>query len=223
MLPAPQPLVFADRSSAGRQLGRALQRAAPASPVNVLGLPRGGVPVAFEVARALHAPLDVLVVRKIGSPSQPEFALGAIASPEVVVRDEAVGGWDANPRNFERLVQRERAELERRERLYRHGSPALDLRGRTALIVDDGLATGWTMLAAVRAARQAGAATVICAAPVASEEAAARIASEADRTVFLSIPTMLSSVGEWYEEFAQVEDAEVLELLRKAPPADDRQ
>ncbi len=217
---APQPLIFADRPSAGRQLAQAVRKIHPQPPVSVLGLPRGGVPVAFEVARALDAPLDVLVVRKIGSPSQPEFALGAIASPDVVVRDPELPGWQSDARAFERVAQRERLELERRESLYRPGAMALDLHGRTAIVVDDGLATGWTMLAAVRAARRAGAAAVIAAAPVASTEAATRIGREADHAVFLSIPRGLGSVGDWYEDFAQVEDAEVLRLLRETRGAD---
>src|SRR5579863_8187076 len=206
-LPALPSLIFADRPSAGRQLAEAVRKAHPRPPLSVLALPRGGVPVASEVARMLDAPLDVLLVRKIGSPSEPEFALGAIASPDVVVRDDRISGPPSDTRAFERTAQCEWVELERRERLYRPGMAPLSLHGRTAIIIDDGLATGWTMLAAARAARRAGAATVICAAPVASIEAAARIGREADRTIFLSIPRALSSVGEWYEDVSQVEDA----------------
>jgi putative phosphoribosyl transferase len=201
--------IFANRSAAGAQLARALAQRTLRPPVIVLGLPRGGVPVAFEIARALHAPLDVLIVRKIGLPEQPEFAVGAIASGDVLVQTEATSG-------FERLVQRERAELERRERLYRAGLPPLQLAQHTVVLVDDGLATGSTMLVALRAARKAGASTVICAAPVASAEAAALVAAEADGTVILQTEPLLSSIGEWYQDFEQLEDSQVLDLLAQA-------
>jgi putative phosphoribosyl transferase len=207
---------FADRTAAGKKLAQALLRRAPAAPVIVLGLPRGGVPVAFEVAQALAAPLDVLVVRKIGAPWQPEFALGAIASGGVVIRDSiGVGEAQFEASRFDDLVVRERAELERRELAYRHGRPPLELRGKSAILVDDGLATGSTMLAAVRAARQLGAKLVIAAAPIGSAEAIKRIATEADDVVVPSVPPFLFSIGEWYEDFRQVGDTSVTELLAR--------
>lgn len=209
--------VFADRASAGRELARALGKLALKPPVVVLGLPRGGIPVAYEVARALRAPLDVLVVRKIGMPGQPELAIGAIASGNITVREPgsadhvAVLGLP-----FEQLAARERPELERRERAYRGHGGAPDLQSKTVVLVDDGLATGATMIAAVRAARKAGAAAVIVAAPIASDEAAAIVGGEADAIVILRTPALLHSIGQWYECFEQVEDAEVRALLAQA-------
>ncbi len=160
---------FVDRTQAGRALGRIVRELKLQPPVLVLALPRGGVPIAYEVANALHAPLDVLVVRKIGMPGQPELAIGAIASGGILVREPGGGGQDWLDAHFGRLAQRELAEVERRERAYRGGLPPLDLRGRTVVLVDDGLATGATMVAAIRAARQAGAHHVVVAAPVASD------------------------------------------------------
>ena len=211
MMPA---RVFPDRSAAGAALGSAVKERKLRPPVLVLGLPRGGVQVAYEVARALDAPLDVLVVRKIGMPGQPELAIGAIASGNIVVREPGAGlSQLIGDQLFGRLVERERAELERRERLYRAGLPPPDLKDKTVVLVDDGLATGNTMLAAVRAARQAGAASVVVAVPVASTEAAALVGAEADDQVILQIPEYLIAVGQWYERFEQLDDAEVQRLL----------
>ena len=210
---APTDRVFADRATAGAELARAVVARKLKPPIVVLGLPRGGVPVASEVARALHAPLDVMVVRKIGMPGQPELAMGAIASGGILVRDPRLSSAAGDER-FERVVQRERAELERRESAYRAGLPPLDLGKRTVVLVDDGLATGSTMLAAVRAARKAGAASVVVAAPVASDEAAALLGAEADEVVILQTPAFLLAIGEWYEQFEQLEDEEVQRLLQ---------
>jgi predicted phosphoribosyltransferase len=204
--------VFADRSAAGRELAGAVLKLKLRPPVLVLGLPRGGVPVAYEVARALHAPLDVLVVRKIGMPGQPELAIGAIASGDVIVREADMAGLDIP---FEQIAKRERVELERREQAYRAGLPPLDLPGRAVVLVDDGLATGATMVAAVRAARKAGAASVVVAAPVASDSAVALVGAEADQLAILEIPPFLLSIGAWYANFEQIEDAEVCALLER--------
>ena len=211
---------FIDRRSAGRALASAMKRLRLPARGVVLGLPRGGVPVAYEVARALRFPLDVLVVRKIGMPGNPEFAIGAIASGGVAVREPALEG---RPRidgiSFGELAQAEERELERRELAYRGTHGMRDLTGQTVLLVDDGLATGATMIAAIRAARKAHARRVIAAAPVASDDAAARVSSEADDTLFLKIPAYLSCIGEWYDDFHQVDDSEVRELLDKAGDA----
>lgn len=209
-----QNRVFADRREAGIELAHAVVKRKLRAPMLVLGLPRGGVPVAHEVAKELRAPLDVMIVRKIGMPGQPELAIGAIASGNVIVRERHTSSYLAGRGiNFEQLVERERAELERRERSYRAGLPPLDLKGRTAILVDDGLATGSTMLAALRASRQAGAASVVVAAPVASREAHALVKSEADDVVILQTPEFLYAIGEWYRRFDQVEDTEVCSLL----------
>lgn len=213
---------YADRREAGRLLGDCLRGARGRWPgeLLVLGLPRGGVPVAVEVARALSAPLDVLLVRKVGAPGNPEFAIGAIAEGDVVVRDAGVGGgaWFSGA-VFDERAAHERAELQRRAVAYRGGRAAPALGGRTALLVDDGLATGATMLAAVRAARRAGAARVVVAVPVASPEARVRVGSEADEVIALQEPADFAAVGEWYRRFEQVEDAEVIRLLSGGPAA----
>jgi predicted phosphoribosyltransferase len=208
---------FSDRRQAGALLGEAVARLRIPLPVTVLGLPRGGVPVAFEVAKVIDAPLDVLTVRKIGMPGQPELAIGAIASGDVVVHEPGAASFlpSLDP-PFSQLAAAERRELRRREGMFRHGLPPLDLAGRSVVLVDDGVATGSTMLAAIRAARKRHAASVIVAVPVASPEAAARIAAEADQVAILETPEILFAVGEWYDRFEQIEDIEVCELLAHA-------
>ena len=206
--------IFPDRAAAGAALAREMQQRSLQKPVLVLGLPRGGVPVAYEVARALDAPLDVMLVRKVGMPGQPELAIGAVAAGDIVVRDRTIeqevpGIAEA----FERIAAEERRELLRRAQVYRPGPALLVLNDRTVVLVDDGLATGSTMLAAVRAARAGGAAAIVVAAPVASAQAAQLLAAEADQLVILQIPAMLFAIGEWYERFEQLEDDEVCRLL----------
>lgn len=206
--------VFVDRAAAGVALGRELERRFLQPPVLVLGLPRGGVPVAYEVARALNLPLDVMLVRKIGMPGQPELAIGAIASGNIVVHEPHIAKEVPGLAGmFDRLVEEQRRELERRERVYRSGLAPLELKAKTVILVDDGLATGSTMLAAVRAARKGGAAAIVVAAPVASPEAVALVGTEADSVVILQTPAMLLAIGAWYEHFEQLEDAEVCRLL----------
>ena len=208
------PRVFADRAAAGAALAREIQQRRLAPPVLVLALPRGGVPVASEVAAALDAPLDVMLVRKVGMPGQPELAIGAVASGDIVVHDRTIereipGIAEA----FERIAAEERRELLRREQVYRAGLPPLVLTGKTVVLVDDGLATGSTMLAAVRAARAGGAAAIVVASPVAAPQAAQLLAAEADQLDILQTPAMLFAIGEWYERFEQLEDDEVCRLL----------
>lgn len=209
--------LFTDRRAAGRELAAALQPHVFRVPAVVLGLPRGGVPVAEEVARVLGAPLDLIVVRKIGLPAQPEFAIGAIAAGGIVVREpQALPPAVISSFQFEELVQRERLELARREQLYRPGKGPLNLAGNTAVLIDDGIATGATMIAAAGAARAAKAESIIVAAPVASREAVDRLRSKADELVILQTPATFLAVGEWYEQFPQTSDDEVLACLRRA-------
>ena len=214
------PRMYADRADAGRALASALAHLRAEPDVIVLGLPRGGVPVAWEVAHALDLPLDVLVVRKLGLPQQPELAMGAIASGgALVVNDEVVRYLGGRADAFEAVRAREQVELERRERDYRGTRPALDVKGRTAVLVDDGLATGATMEAAVLALRSLGAKEIVVAVPVASQEARERIEAVADEVVCLSMPPFFSAVGQWYADFGQTEDAEVRDLLARASVA----
>lgn len=208
--------VFPDRTAAGAALAREMQERPLQKPVLVLALPRGGVPVAYEVARALDAPLDVMLVRKVGMPGQPELAIGAVAAGDIVVREPTIEREIPGiAMAFEQLAAQERRELLRREQIYRSGLAPLQLTGQTVVLVDDGLATGSTMLAAVRAARAGGAAAIVVAAPVASPQAAQLLAAEADALVILQIPAMLFAIGEWYERFEQLEDAEVCQLLEQ--------
>ncbi len=209
--------VFEDRADAGRALAKALEGRRAAADTIVLALPRGGVPVAFEVAQALCLPLDVLVVRKLGLPWQPELAMGAIASGGAVVMNEDVLRMaDPGERAIEQVKRQEQAELVRRERQYRGARPPLDMHGRTGILVDDGLATGATMEAAVRALKALGARHVVVAVPVASPDARDRIAAVADEVVCLAAPMLFSAVGQWYRDFGQTSDAEVSDLLAKA-------
>jgi putative phosphoribosyl transferase len=206
--------IHADRAAGGLALARELERRRLRPPLIVLGLPRGGVPVAYEVARHLQAPLDVIVVRKIGMPGQPELAIGAIASGGVLVRESGLEHeFPELAAGFDRLVEAQRRELERRERIYRPGVGPLKLAGKAVILVDDGLATGSTMLAALQAVREARAASIIVAAPIASREAATLVRREADATVILQTPPTLWAVGHWYRNFRQIEDEEVCRLL----------
>jgi predicted phosphoribosyltransferase len=180
----------------------------------VLGLPRGGIPVAAEVAEGLHAPLDAICVRKLGVPGHEELAMGAIASGGVRVQDDAALSMYGVPSTVvDRVAEDEAFELARRERCYRDGRPAPDLTGRIVILVDDGLATGATMRAAVRAARQQHPARVIVAIPVAPKDAVALLKQEADQVVVLTTPEPFFAVGTWYDAFEQTSDAEVKELL----------
>lgn len=205
---------FEDRREAGRRLAAALRPYAGREDVVVLALPRGGVPVGAEVARALGAPLDVFGVRKLGTPGQEELAMGAIASGGVrVLNPEVVSFLGLSDDVIDRAAQREGQELARREHLYREGRPPLSLRGRTALLVDDGVATGSTMKAAVAGVRKLGAERVVVAVPVSSVEANEALEQLADEVVSLSTPEPFYAVGLWYQDFAQTSDAEVRQLL----------
>ena len=211
-------LGFRDRVDGGRALGKALLKHRDWQDPVVLALPRGGVPVASEVARELDAPLDILVVRKIGHPRHEEFAIGALASGGVLVMnsqgDSFLGG--ASRSEVERIVQREQAELERREKLYRGDDPALPVEGREVILVDDGLATGATMRAAVQAVRQLGPARVTVAVPVGARESCDALEAVADDVVCVRTPEPFQAVGAWYSNFPQTSDDEVRALLARA-------
>lgn len=212
--------VFADRVDAGRALGARVASALAErerGDVLVLALPRGGVPVACEVADALDAPLDVLLVRKLGVPGQEELALGAIASGGVrVLNEELLAELGLPPSEVDAIAARELEELKRRERSYRGERPAPSLEGRTVVLVDDGLATGATMRAAAKAVRQLGPAAVVVAVPVAPPDAVDALRQEVDDVVAVLTPERLSSVGQWYGDFSQTTDEEVRALLVRA-------
>ena len=212
---------FADRKEAGEELARLLQRFSSAGDVIVLGLPRGGVPVAAEVARAIDAPLDVFAVRKIGLPHQRELAIGAIASGGARVLDhDLISHFHLAGHQLRAVLAEEEQELARRERLYRGNRPPLWVAGRVAILVDDGLATGSTMQVAVRAVRALGASRVVVAAPVGSLQACRRLEQEADEVICARIPRVFRAVGEWYLDFSETSDNEVRALLAiDAPPA----
>lgn len=208
---------FVNRRDAGRQLAEALRPLRSAPGLVVLGLPRGGIPVAFEVATALDAPLDVCVVRKLGVPGHEEYAMGAIASGGVeTLDDRTIRELHISPDDIRQTVARERLELARRERAYRDGRPPLDLRGRTVILVDDGLATGASMRAAVMAIRHGEPKGIIVAVPVASQSACVAVESVANGCVCVATPEPFFGVGQWYEDFGQTTDQEVRELLARA-------
>jgi putative phosphoribosyl transferase len=208
---------FANRAEAGRFLAEKLEQYAGRDDVIVLGLPRGGVPVAYEVAQRLRALLDVFIVRKLGVPGFEELAAGAIASGGVrVLNDDVVRALPHADAIIESVTARETAELERREQSYRDGRPAPELRDRIVILVDDGLATGATMRAAVMALRQRGAAKIIVAVPVGAPETCRELAELVEEIVCGMAPAFFQAVGQYYQDFSQTSDDEVRELLRRA-------
>jgi putative phosphoribosyl transferase len=211
---------FADRRTAGRELATRLSAYRGHPDVVVLGLPRGGVPVAFEIAEALDAPLDVFVVRKLGMPGQPEFAIGAIASGGVrVLSDDVISMYGVPRSTIEAITSQERGELHRREREYRDGRALGDLRHKTVILADDGLATGSTMRAAVDAVRALGPKRIIVAVPVGAPDTCREFANIADEIVCARMPESFSAVGRWYRDFSQTTDQEVQMLLRERAAA----
>ncbi|GHB48232.1 hypothetical protein GCM10010347_17560 [Streptomyces cirratus] len=206
-------MLFTDRDDAGRRLAEALRPYGPRHPV-VLGLPRGGVPVAFHVARALDAPLDVIVVRKLGVPGHRELAFGALGEGGVrVINEDVVRRGRLRPEDMAEVERAEQASLAAQAHRFREGRPRLPVSGRTAILVDDGIATGATAAAACEVVRAQGATHVVMATPVAPPDAAARLRDSADELVCLSTPPAFSSVGQWYGDFSQTSDAQVITLL----------
>ena len=212
-----QALPYSDRSEAGRVLAAELRRYTSKEDVLVLGLARGGIAVASEIARDLQAPLDVLTVRKLSLPSEPELALGAVAVDGTTVLDEELIlrlGISGNV--LDTLTRRVRTELERRDRLYRSGRPRLDLANRTVILADDGLATGSTMLAAVRSVKKQSAKQIVVAVPVAAGQAIDKLRAEVDLCVCPATPEWFYAVSEWYDSFPQVTDADVTRILEES-------
>lgn len=208
---------FANRTEAGKFLADALSGYAGRNDIFVLALPRGGVPVAYEVAKALSAPLDLWLVRKLGVPGQEELALGALAGENIrVLNQDIIDLLNIDQTVIDGIIARERAELERRNGLYRQGKPPPDLEGKTIIIVDDGLATGATMRVAIASLRHSGAARIIVAVPVGAVSTCGKIEKEADELICLHMPEPFYGVGQWYGNFSQTSDNEVLALLNHA-------
>jgi putative phosphoribosyl transferase len=209
---------FRDRIEAGQRLAQRLKLEAIGGPnVLVLALPRGGVPVGFAIAQILNADLDILLVRKLGVPGHEELAMGAIASGGIrVLNEELISHLGISTTVIDRVTAREQQEIERRERLYRDGRPALPIKDRIVILVDDGLATGASMLAAARTARAQQPKRVIVAVPVASRDACEEFRQHVDEVICAETPEPFYSVGTWYEDFSQTSDAEVRELLQRA-------
>ncbi len=209
-------MIFKDRATAGRELAKRLAEFKDQNPV-VLALPRGGVPVAFEIAQGIHAPLDVIVIRKLGIPFQPELAMGAVGEGGVIVRnDQVIAMAGITPEQFEVARLKEFEVVVDRAIKFREERPPVSLKGRMALIVDDGIATGSTAQAACNVARGLGADKVILAVPVGSKEAVEALSKIADQVICLEVPENFFAVGEWYEDFSAVTDEEVVTLLRKS-------
>jgi len=209
-------MIFLDRKSAGLKLAQRLNYLKNKNAV-VLGLPRGGVPVAFEVAQEINAPLDVIVVRKLGVPFQPELAMGAVGEGGVIIRnDQVIKMASITADQFAKVQAREDQEVVNRARRFREGRSPVSLVGRLAIVVDDGIATGSTARAACDVVRALGAEKVILAVPVGSQEAVSALSEKADEVIALEIPDNFFAVGEWYEDFTPVSDEDVIQLLRKS-------
>ncbi|EKD45683.1 MAG: phosphoribosyltransferase [uncultured bacterium] len=208
-------IIFRDRKEAGQKLAELLKSYTAEKPI-ILAMPRGGVVVAYEIAQALKAPLDVIVSRKIGAPSQPEYAIGAIAPGDIrVFNDEAISSLDISKTEIETLVAREKKEMERRIKLYRGNKPLLDLKDKVVIIVDDGVATGQTALVAIRSVRKTQPKKIVFACGVCAHDSMELLRQEADEVISLSMPKMFYAVGQWYQSFEQTTDDEVIRLLSK--------
>ncbi|MFA5128777.1 MAG: phosphoribosyltransferase [Patescibacteria group bacterium] len=210
-------MIFKNRVEAGQKLAETLKKFKDAQGTLILALPRGGVVVGFEVAKTLSLPMDIIVPRKIGAPGNPEFAIGAITEQGVGIFDEMViGTYGITESYLQNEIKKEKAEAERRLKLYRGTRPPLDLKNKTVIIVDDGLATGMTMRAAIKTAKKLRAEKIIVAIPVTSPEAAELVKKEVDEIIYLEAPAFFGAVGSFYEEFGQTTDEEVIDLLKKS-------
>jgi len=208
---------FKNRLEAGQKLAAALGKFKDAKNTIILALPRGGVVVGFEVAKILNLPLDIVVPRKIGAPGNPEFAIGAITEQGVGIFEEMIiGAYGITESYLQNEIKKEKAEAERRIKLYRGSRPSLDFKNKTVIIVDDGLATGLTMRAAVKTAKTLGATEIVVAIPVTPPDTADLIKKEVDEIIYLDAPALFGAVGEFYDEFAQTTDEEVINLLKKS-------
>ena len=209
--------LYADRRGAGNALALVVRRELPGQDIVVIGLPRGGVPVAYEVAEILRAPLDVVVVRKLGVPGQEELALGALASGGIrFLNRELIRFLGISEEEIEKITKRESSELDRRERLYRDGNPAVPVEGKTVVLVDDGLATGASMSAAASALGSRGAPRIVVAVPVGAQATCQEFEKKVDQVICLATPEPFASVGNWYEGFSATSDEEVRQLLTAA-------
>ncbi len=220
-----EEIIFTDRKDAGLKLSNALAKYKSESPV-VLAIPRGGVPVGYEVAHALDAPLDIIVARKLGAPGEPELGLGAIVDgdhPETVLNQNLVAALGVSERYLRAEIESQLKEIRRRQETYRKGRPPVDVTGRTAIVVDDGIATGGSVRAALRGVRRLSPRKVILAVPVAPGETIEALRSEADEVVCLSTPADFIAIGEFYEDFSQTSDEEVIHLLEAAAHGSARQ
>lgn len=216
-------MLFADRFEAGRLLASRLAEFAERNDVVVLALPRGGVPVGYEVAKALQAPLDIFVVRRLGTPGQEELAMGALASGGItVLNQEVIQELDISQETIDTAVSRGGPELERRELEYREGRPAVEVQGWTVILVDDGLATGSSMRVAAKALKKKLAAQIVVAVPVASPSTCAEFETEVDKVICAVTPHPFWAVGQWYRNFSQTTDEEVRELLRRSADLQSR-
>lgn len=211
---------YQNRSEAGQRLAEELREYADRDDVIVLGIARGGMPVAAEIARELHLPLNVIIVRKLGRPEQPEAAFGAIAAGTLYLDEEGIRRGRISPDTTIAVLRQETEELKRRIALYRQNNPLPDVEGKTVILVDDGLATGATMRTAVRAMRSRGAAKIVAAAPVGASEACGELADEADRVVCPVCPDKFVAVGLWYDDFSEVTDEEIHHIMDSAGPED---
>lgn len=215
-------LPFADRARAGRALAEAMTAYCGRDDLLVLALPRGGVPVAAQIAQALHAPLDLMIVRKLGVPGQEELAMGAVAGTGArVLNAEVIAALGLTPAQIDGEVRQELAEIARRQRVYRGDRPQPALAGKCVILVDDGIATGATVRVAIAAARAGQAGSVVVAVPVAAADSLAQVAREADQVQCLATPRPFDAIGQWYEDFTQVTDDEVARILERhwgAPP-----